>query len=74
MNRITVLSSMTLLLLLSTNLLAQTGDTKLSNTPPEVTIAGTQLLSINSSITAEKYDLYVSLPGNYKDTTRVFPA
>jgi hypothetical protein len=50
MNRITVLSSITLLLLLSTNLLAQTGDAKLSNTPPEVTIAGTRLLSINNAI------------------------
>jgi predicted alpha/beta superfamily hydrolase len=41
--------------------------------PPRVEIAGTQLLHISSSVVGREYDLYVHLPGNYKDTTRRFP-
>jgi predicted alpha/beta superfamily hydrolase len=60
------------LLSFSLNLQAQIEDKILPGNPPLVTIASTQLLSINSSITGENYDLYVSLPGNYGDTSRVY--
>lgn len=40
---------------------------------PEVPIAGTQLLHINSTIVNQLYDIYVSLPRNYDDTTQAFP-
>ncbi len=60
-----------LLSLFGTALYAQ--ETDVTTTLPQVRIAGTQLLSITSSITNEKYDLYVSLPRNYGDTSKIFP-
>jgi predicted alpha/beta superfamily hydrolase len=42
-------------------------------TPPQVKIAGTQLLEVNSSITGQGYALYVSLPRGYDDPGRTFP-
>lgn len=41
--------------------------------PPAVQIAGSQSFTIASSITKEKYDIYVYVPRSYGDTTRVFP-
>lgn len=41
---------------------------------PKVTIAGTQMTSIQSNITGENYDLYINLPRDYQDTTKTFPA
>jgi predicted alpha/beta superfamily hydrolase len=41
--------------------------------PPEVSISGTQQLNINSSIANKDYTLYVNLPSDYGDTTKVFP-
>src|SRR5512133_1702551 len=41
--------------------------------PPEVTLAGTQLLHISSAITNKDYALYINLPGGYSDTTKTFP-
>lgn len=43
------------------------------NVPPQVEIAGTQKLSINSSIVGQEYDLYINLPRGYQDTGRSFP-
>ena len=63
-----------LLFLLSAPLLyAQTKGTGSVATPPEVSIASTQLVSINSAITNEKYDLYINLPRDYGDTSKTFP-
>jgi predicted alpha/beta superfamily hydrolase len=41
--------------------------------PRQVELPGTQLLTIHSSIVGRDYDLYVSFPRNYRDTTRRFP-
>jgi predicted alpha/beta superfamily hydrolase len=41
--------------------------------PPQVTLAGTQLLHITSDITKKDYTLYINLPGGYGDTTKTFP-
>lgn len=43
------------------------------NEPPQVSISGTQLLNINSSISNKNYSLYINLPSGYGDTTKVFP-
>lgn len=43
------------------------------STPSEVPIAGTQLLKYKSAIADQEYNLYVSLPQNYQDTTKTFP-
>ncbi len=40
---------------------------------PPVTILGTQLQHITSTITGEEYDLYINLPRNYQDQSRTFP-
>ena len=40
---------------------------------PQVEIAGSQLLHINSDIVDQEYDVYVNLPRNYSDTTKKFP-
>jgi predicted alpha/beta superfamily hydrolase len=49
---------------------AQTGSNAV---PPQVQIAGTQVLKMNSSITGQEYELYVSLPREYDDTSKTFP-
>jgi predicted alpha/beta superfamily hydrolase len=41
--------------------------------PPQVEIAGTQLLHLPSAITNKDYDLYISLPRGYSDTAKTFP-
>ena len=41
--------------------------------PPQVEIAGTQLLKITSSICNQEYVLYINLPRGYDDTTKTFP-
>jgi predicted alpha/beta superfamily hydrolase len=69
MKRIAAVSILLFFLLLPVNIHAQNP----AGTPPEVSIAGTQLLSINSSVTDKKYDLYINLPANYGDTTKVYP-
>ncbi len=40
---------------------------------PQVEIAGSQVLHINSQVVDQEYDLYVNLPRNYSDTNRKFP-
>jgi predicted alpha/beta superfamily hydrolase len=40
---------------------------------PEVTIPGTQSLSVSSSIVGEDFDLQINLPRGYTDSTRSFP-
>jgi predicted alpha/beta superfamily hydrolase len=47
--------------------------TEEDNAPSKVTIQGTQQLSLNSNITNKNYDLYVNLPSDYSDKSRVFP-
>ena len=39
----------------------------------QVELPGTQLLTVHSSIVGQDYDLYISLPRNYNDSTRRFP-
>jgi predicted alpha/beta superfamily hydrolase len=73
MTRIAAVFCISLMLLPACILRAQTGETVSKSTPPQVSIAGTQLLSIQSSITNENYSLLVNLPANYGDTTRVYP-
>ena len=41
--------------------------------PPQVEIAGTQLLKIHSSIVDQEYDLYINLPRFFNDTSKTFP-
>ncbi len=41
--------------------------------PPRVEIPGSQLLHVTSQIVGREYDIDVQLPGNYGDTTRVYP-
>lgn len=41
--------------------------------PRQVEVLGTQLLTLHSSIVGQDYDLYISLPRNYHDTTGRFP-
>jgi|WetSurMetagenome_2_1015567.scaffolds.fasta_scaffold44040_3 predicted alpha/beta superfamily hydrolase len=43
------------------------------NAAPEVTIAGTQLLPLKSTITGKDYNLYINLPAGYGDTSKTFP-
>jgi predicted alpha/beta superfamily hydrolase len=52
---------------------AQTQETAHASLPPQVEIAGTQLLHFSSAITNEDYDLYINLPQGYTDTTKTFP-
>jgi predicted alpha/beta superfamily hydrolase len=73
MTRVRILFISAFLLLSGSSLYSQTKGSDSTTTPPEVSISGTQLLSINSSITNEKYDLYVNLPRDYGDTSKVFP-
>ena len=41
--------------------------------PPQVEIAGTQLLHFHSAIVNQEYDLYINLPRDYSDTSKTFP-
>lgn len=41
--------------------------------PPPVTIAGTQLVNIPSSITNKEYTLYINLPASYSGTEKSYP-
>ena len=52
---------------------AQVIDNQSSINPPQVEIAGSQLLKINSSITGQEYILHINLPQHYDDTSRTFP-
>jgi predicted alpha/beta superfamily hydrolase len=40
---------------------------------PRVEIPGTQLRHITSAIVNQEYDVYISLPRNYEDTSKTFP-
>ncbi len=40
---------------------------------PEVSIAGTKLLPLKSTITGKDYNLYINLPAGYGDTSKTFP-
>jgi hypothetical protein len=51
------------------SLFAQENDVSI----PQVEIAGTQLLKINSSIVNQEYNLYINLPRFFNDTSRTFP-
>ena len=59
------------LLLFQNYIFAQ--ENKNSSVPEAVPILGTQLLHINSSIVNQEYDLYINLPRNYSDTSKIFP-
>ncbi len=48
-------------------------DNNMSTTPPQVEIAGTQLLTMSSSICHQDYVLSINLPRGYSDTTKTFP-
>jgi predicted alpha/beta superfamily hydrolase len=52
---------------------AQVNDNRSSIKPPEVEIAGSHLLKINSSITGQEYVLHINLPQHYDDTSKTFP-
>jgi predicted alpha/beta superfamily hydrolase len=52
---------------------AQMNDGQSSTKPPQVEIAGSQLLKINSSITGQEYVLHISLPQHYNDTSKTYP-
>lgn len=41
--------------------------------PPQVEIAGTQMLTLHSSIANQDYALDINVPRGYDDTTKVFP-
>jgi predicted alpha/beta superfamily hydrolase len=44
-----------------------------ASVPPQVAIAGTQLLKITSTICNQEYVLCINLPRGYGDTTKTFP-
>jgi predicted alpha/beta superfamily hydrolase len=73
MLRIFTASIISIFLICAITVQAQIEDKISTGTPPEVKIAGTEMLSINSSITGKKYDLYVSLPASYSSTTKKYP-
>lgn len=52
---------------------AQGNDRKVFTPPPSVEIPGTQSLKITSSVAGQEYDLLISLPRDYQDTTKTFP-
>jgi predicted alpha/beta superfamily hydrolase len=52
---------------------ANAQDNTTSTTPPQVQIAGSQELTLSSSITHQDYVLYINLPRGYGDTTKTFP-
>lgn len=58
-------------LLLSAQSFGQAKDAA-SVQPPQVEIAGSQLLKINSSITGQEYVLHINLPQHY-DTSKTYP-
>jgi predicted alpha/beta superfamily hydrolase len=60
-------------LLVSCSLCGYAQNSDSSNVPPQVEIAGTQLLTMTSAITHQDYVLYVNLPRGYGDTTKIFP-
>jgi len=60
-------------LLLGFSFVGYAQDNNTSTTPPEVSIAGTQLLTMSSSICHQDYVLYINLPRGYGDTTKTFP-
>jgi len=41
--------------------------------PPAVEIGGTQSLRFSSAITGQEFNLYVNIPRDYQDTSKVFP-
>jgi predicted alpha/beta superfamily hydrolase len=48
-------------------------DNNAATPPPQVEIAGSQLLTMSSSICHQEYVLYINLPRGYGDTTKTFP-
>jgi hypothetical protein len=48
-------------------------DNKMSTAPPQVDIAGSQLLTMSSAICHQDYVLDINLPRGYSDTTKTFP-
>lgn len=66
--RLTVSTLFSILLILSLPGVA------VSQAPPEVRLAGTQLLSITSTIVpGQEYAIQVHLPGNYSDVSKFYP-
>jgi predicted alpha/beta superfamily hydrolase len=59
-------------LFFSAHIAAQEKTTSIAQ-PPEVKIAGTQQLTIHSSIANQEYVLDINLPRGYEDTTKTFP-
>jgi len=50
-----------------------TAQNKSVSKPPQVEIAGTQILHFQSEVVNQEYDLYINLPRNYSDETKTFP-
>jgi predicted alpha/beta superfamily hydrolase len=67
-----VVAAIFMILFLSAHIFSQE-KTSPSAQPPEVEIAGTQLLTIHSSIANQEYVLDINLPRGYDDTTKAFP-
>jgi predicted alpha/beta superfamily hydrolase len=67
----TILIATSLFLLLATA--EAPGQSLTRESIPPVTIAGTELRSMHSDLLGEDLDLYINLPGNYRDTSRTFP-
>lgn len=65
--------SIVLLLMIYVASQAQTKDGSASTLLPQVEIAGSQLLKINSSITGQEYVLHINLPQHYDDTSKTYP-
>jgi predicted alpha/beta superfamily hydrolase len=59
-------------LLLSAQSFGQSKDAS-SIQPPQVEIAGSQLLKIHSAITGQEYVLHINLPQHYDDTSKTYP-
>jgi predicted alpha/beta superfamily hydrolase len=65
---------MLLLLILSSGALhPQNADRTQVGAGDAVQIPGTKLLHLTSALVGQEYDIYVQLPGNYSDTSKVFP-
>ena len=68
-----IISVFFFLLLFGTNTFSQKAKSENAIEPPEVTIAGTQLQKLHSSLLNRDFELYINLPRFYSDTTRKFP-
>lgn len=61
------------LFIINSLVFAQQNEVSSNNQIPPVYIAGTQMLTIHSSINNQDYDLYINLPRDYNDSGKTFP-